>query len=120
MLNQFVIATRLANDAGWGSFCFEAGSTARRSDRIVSTVAPRLKIIMIQCVLSTELILDKLRELHRAHSTSIDLVIQQLIEVVQWLSKSTYSSEAKPIQEFASKKHRGPILIGDLMIPLLV
>jgi hypothetical protein len=67
-----------------------------------------------------EYILDKLREFHRVHGTASYVFIQQLYEVVQWLPKSTYPSEAKPMQEFASKKHRGPILIGDLMIPLLV
>jgi transposase len=70
--------------------------------------------------INQEYILEKLQEFHRVHSTPIDKVIQQMHEIVQWLPKSTYASEAKPIQEFASKKHRGPILIGDLMIPLLI
>ena len=54
------------------------------------------------------------------HGTPFDIVIKQLYEIVQWLPKSTYASEAKPIQEFASKKHRGPILIGDLLIHVLL
>jgi transposase len=67
-----------------------------------------------------EYILEKLREFHSVHGTPFDVVIKQLYEIVQWLPKSTYASEAKPIQEFASKKHRGPILIGDLLIPVLI
>lgn len=67
-----------------------------------------------------EYILEKLREFHRMHSTPMDIVIGQLYEAVHWLPKSTYASEAKPMQEFATKKHRGPILVGDLMIPVLI
>jgi Transposase IS116/IS110/IS902 family len=36
-----------------------------------------------------EYILDKLREFHLVRGTAIDVVIQQLYEVVQWLPKST-------------------------------
>ena len=67
-----------------------------------------------------EYVLEKLREFHSVHGTPFEVVIKQLSEIVQWLPKSTYASEAKPIQEFASKKHRGPILIGDLLIPVLI
>ena len=67
-----------------------------------------------------EYILDKLRKFHHEKGTALDVVIKQLFDVVQWLPKSSHASEGKPIQEFATKKHRGPILIGELMIPLLI
>ena len=67
-----------------------------------------------------EMILDKLREFHRAHSTSIEQVVGDIQNAVQWLPKSSYASEAKPIQALASKKSRGPVPIGDLLIPVLI
>ena len=41
-------------------------------------------------------------------------------EAFAWLPKSTYATEAKPLAEWAAKKHRGPKHIGELLIPLLI
>ena len=67
-----------------------------------------------------ETILDKLREFHRVHNTPIERVVGDIQNAVQWLPKSSYASEAKPIQEMAAKKSRGPIPIGDLLITVLI
>jgi transposase len=67
-----------------------------------------------------EIILEKLREFQRTHNTDIERAVGDIQNAVQWLPKSTHASEAKPIQEMASKKRRGPHLIGDLLIPVLI
>lgn len=41
-------------------------------------------------------------------------------EAFVWLPKSAYAAEAKPLAELAAKKRRGPQLIGDLLVPLLI
>ncbi len=41
-------------------------------------------------------------------------------EAFVWLPKSVYEAEAKPLAEWARKKHRGVKRIGDLMLPLLL
>jgi hypothetical protein len=38
----------------------------------------------------------------------------------EWLPKSTYASEAKPLVEMASKKRRGTVSIGELLLPLII
>lgn len=65
-------------------------------------------------------ILSKLREFHRDHHSNLDRAIADMHEAVAWLPKSTYASEAKPLQEFAAKKRRGPQPIGDLLFGLLI
>ena len=67
-----------------------------------------------------EYLLAKLQEFHRVHKTPIEQTIRDLQEAFQWLPKSAYAEEAKPLAKLARKKHRGPKRIGDLMIPLLI
>jgi hypothetical protein len=67
-----------------------------------------------------ELVLAKLQEFHRVHATPIDQAIGDLHEALAWLPKSAYAEEAKPLAELARKRRRGPMRIGDLMIPLLL
>ena len=67
-----------------------------------------------------EYLLAKLEEFHRLHKTRLDQTIRDLHEAFAWLPKSAYAHEAKPLAELARKKRRGPVRIGDLMIPLLI
>jgi transposase len=67
-----------------------------------------------------EYMLIKLQEFHRVHKTPIEQSIRDMNEAVAWLPKSAYASEAKPLLEIARKKHRGPISIGELLVPLLI
>lgn len=67
-----------------------------------------------------EYLLAKLQEFHRGHGTPLDQAIRDLHEAFAWLPKSAYAEEAKPLAELVRKKRRGPVRIGDLMIPLLV
>lgn len=67
-----------------------------------------------------EYLLAKLQEFHRVHKTSVEQSIRDMTEALAWLPKSAYTEEAKPLAEFARKKHRGPKPIGDLLIPLLI
>jgi len=65
-------------------------------------------------------LLAKLQEFHRLHKTPIEQTLRDMNEAFAWLPKSAYAAEAKPLEELARKKHRGPKRIGDLLIPLLV
>ena len=67
-----------------------------------------------------EAILYKLREFHRAHLTPIEQAVVDLNEAFNWLPKSAYGTEAKPLAEIATKKKRGAVSLGDLLIPLLI
>jgi transposase len=67
-----------------------------------------------------EYLLAKLQEFHRVHKTPIEQSIRDLNEAFQWLPKSAYAQEAKPLEALVAKKHRGPKPIGDLMMPLLI
>ena len=67
-----------------------------------------------------EYLLAKLQEFHRVHKTPIEQTVRDLNEAFQWLPKSAYAEEAKPLEELVTKKHRGPKPIGELMIPLLI
>ena len=67
-----------------------------------------------------EYLLGKLQEFHRVHKTPIDQSIRDLNEAFVWLPKSAYATEAEPLSELVRKKHRGPVHIGDLLIPLLM
>ena len=67
-----------------------------------------------------EYLLAKLEEFHRVHQTPIEQAIRDLHEAFAWLPKSAYVEEAKPLAELARRKRRGPVRIGDLMIPLLI
>lgn len=67
-----------------------------------------------------EYLLAKLEEFHRVHQTPIEQAIRDLHEAFAWLPKSAYAQEAKPLTELARRKRRGPVRIGDLMIPLLI
>jgi len=67
-----------------------------------------------------EYLLAKLQEFHRVHKTPIEQSIRDMNEAFAWLPKSAYAEEAKPLEQLARKKHRGPKRIGDLMIPLLI
>ena len=65
-------------------------------------------------------LLAKLQEFHRVHKSPLDHAIRDLQEAFAWLPKSAYAAEAKPLEELARKKHRGPKPIGELMVPLLI
>jgi transposase len=67
-----------------------------------------------------EYLLAKLQEFHRLHKTPIDQTIRDMHEAFVWLPKSAYATEAQPLAELASKNHRGPKRIGELLIPLLI
>ncbi len=67
-----------------------------------------------------EYLLAKLREFHRVHKTPLEQCVRDMNEAFAWLPKSAYAGEAKPIKELAGKKRRGPIHIGDLLVPLLI
>ena len=67
-----------------------------------------------------EYLLYKLREFHRLHNTPLEQVVTDMNEAFHWLPKSTYASEAKPLEELARKKSRGVTQIGDLLLPLLI
>lgn len=67
-----------------------------------------------------EYLLLKLREFHRVHKTPLEKCVADLHEAYRWLPKSAYQSEAKPLVELASKRQRGPVSIGQLLIPLLI
>ena len=66
-----------------------------------------------------EYLLLKLREFHRMHETSIDATVADMSAATDWLPKSTYPDEAKPLAKLATKKRRGAVSIGELLIPLL-
>lgn len=65
-------------------------------------------------------LLAKLREFHRLHKTPIQQCVRDMNEAFTWLPKSAYAGEAKPLEVLARKKRRGPIHIGDLLVPLLI
>lgn len=67
-----------------------------------------------------EYLLFKLREFHRIHKTSLETCIADLHEAAKWLPKSAYASEAKPLVALAKKRRRGPVSIGELLVPLLI
>jgi transposase len=67
-----------------------------------------------------EYLLAKLQEFHRQHESPIEQTVRDLQEVLAWLPKSAYATEAKPLEMLVRKKRRGPQRIGDLMIPLLI
>jgi hypothetical protein len=70
--------------------------------------------------LNRDYLLDKLRRFHLEHQTPMDQVCRDLHEAFAWLPKSAYADEAQPLVEAASKKTRGPIAIGELLLPLLI
>jgi len=67
-----------------------------------------------------EYILYKLREFHRVHHTPLEQTAIDLNAAFEWLPKSTYASEAKPLTEMVNKKRRGVTSIGDLLLPLII
>jgi len=67
-----------------------------------------------------EYLLKKLLEFHRAHKTPVEQAVSDMSEAIRWLPKSTYASEAQPLQAMARKKRRGPKPIADFLLPLLV
>lgn len=67
-----------------------------------------------------EYLLAKLQEFHRLHKTPIEQSVRDLTEAFQWLPKSAYAQEAKPLAELTRKKRRGPKQIGELLTPLLI
>ncbi len=67
-----------------------------------------------------EYLLYKVREFHRVHKTPLTQCIQDMQEAFEWLPKSSYGSEAKPLSELARKRGRGVSSIGELLIPLLI
>ncbi len=67
-----------------------------------------------------ETLLAKLQDLHHVHKTPIEQSIRDMNEAFAWLPKSIYTAEAKPLEELAHKKCRGPKPIGDLLRPLLI
>lgn len=67
-----------------------------------------------------EYLLAKLQEFHRLHKTPIEQSVRDMQDAFAWLPKSAYAAEAKPLAELATKRHRGPKHIGELLIPLLI
>jgi transposase len=67
-----------------------------------------------------EYLLAKLQEFHRLHKTPLDQALRDMHEAFAWLPKSIYAAEAKPLAELATKRHRGPKHISELLIPLLL
>jgi transposase len=67
-----------------------------------------------------ELLLAKLHEFHRQHSTPIEQTVRDLLEASAWLPKSAYSAEAQALQSLTRKQRRGPQRLGDFLIPLLI
>lgn len=67
-----------------------------------------------------EYLLAKLQEFHRVHKTPVEQAIRDLHEAFVWLPKSAYAEEAKPLEQLAGKKRRGPQPIGELLVPLLI
>ena len=67
-----------------------------------------------------EYMLAKLQEFHRLHKTAIDESVRQLTEAFEWLPKSAYVEEGKPLVKLVQKKRRGPKHIGELLTPLLI
>ena len=67
-----------------------------------------------------EYLLNKLRQFHQQHDSPIEQSIRDLHEAIAWLPKAAYASEAKPLAELAGKRRRGPIAIGDLLLPVLI
>jgi transposase len=65
-------------------------------------------------------IMDKLHRFHRDHKTPPEQAIRDLHEAFAWLPKSTYAAEVQPLSELARKQRRGPVPIGDLLVPLLI
>lgn len=65
-------------------------------------------------------LLDKLHEFHRLHKTPVEQTVRDMQEAFNWLPKSTYAEEAKPLAELARKCRRGAKSIGDLLLPLLI
>ena len=47
-------------------------------------------------------------------------VDKELGEAMEWLPRSAFRDEAKPLEELVRKKRRGAKPIGDLLVPLLV
>jgi hypothetical protein len=58
-----------------------------------------------------------LRKFHRVHHAPCEQTEIDLNAAFERLPKSTYASEAKPLIEMASKKRRGTISIGELLLP---
>ncbi len=67
-----------------------------------------------------EYLLYKIREFHRVHKTPLTQCIEDIQEAFEWLPKSSYNSEAKPLTELTRKRRRGIASIGKLLIPLLI
>ncbi len=67
-----------------------------------------------------EYLLYKLREFHRTHGTSLELTVADLNSAFEWLPKSTYSEEAKPLLKISTKRRGHTASLGDLLMPLLV
>ena len=67
-----------------------------------------------------EYLLSKLREFHRTHGTSLELTVADMNSAFEWLPRSTYSEEAKPLLKLSTKRQARTASLGDLLIPLLV
>ena len=67
-----------------------------------------------------EYLLHKLHEFHREHGTPIVRSVADLQEAVQWLPKSSYAAESKPLVELSGRRTRGLQQLGDLLMPLLI
>lgn len=50
----------------------------------------------------------------------MDQTIRDLHEAFVWLPKSAYAEEAKPLEQLARRRRRGPRAIGQLLVPLLI
>jgi hypothetical protein len=67
-----------------------------------------------------EYLLMKLHEFHRVHQTPMEQILRDLHEAFVWLPKSAYAEEAKPLEQLARRRRRGPQAIGEFIVPLLL
>lgn len=92
---------------------------ANRANRMVFQIVSGRQVWRGKSI-DRESILFKLREFHRTHGSPIEQAVIDLNEAFNWLPKSTYAAEAKPLAEIASKKKRRITSLGDLLLPILV
>lgn len=67
-----------------------------------------------------EYLLAKLIEFHHQHESPADATAACLSDALAWLPKSTYRSEAKPLEDLLKKRSRRVHSIGELLLPLLM
>ncbi len=66
-----------------------------------------------------EYLLFKLREFHHKHGTTLELTVADMNSAFEWLPKSTYTEEAKPLAKLSIKRI-GRTARSKIFVPLLV